>query len=274
MTSDGILSGPLDADGPQRRGPTRRDFFVTNGAVLTHRGSGVTGTVVKFTEGAQVVLRDSAGRDHTLRTTEGLFTHDGDVVSLRAPRRVAAVAPTAPTKSGSVAGDTPARVARASRIYVEGIHDAELIERIWGDDLRYEGVVVEQLEGADDLSMHVRTFGPRAGRRLGILLDHLVEGSKETRIANEINDPNVLIVGHPYVDIWQAIKPQAIGIDAWPDVPMGQPWKEGILEQLNVTIHPAQFWKQVLSSVDSWTDLETPLVTSVEQLIDFVTVEA
>jgi len=274
MGNDGILSGPLDADGPQRRGPTRRDFFVTNGAVLTHRGSGVTGTVVKFTEGAQVVLRDKTGRDHTLRTTDGLFVHEGEVVSLRAPRHVAPARPTAPTKSGSVAGDTPARVARASRIWVEGIHDAELIERIWGDDLRYEGVVVEQLEGADDLAAFVRSFAPRAGRRLGILLDHLVDGSKESRIASEINDPNVLIVGHPYVDIWQAIKPSAIGIEAWPEVPKGEPWKEGVLERLNVRTHSAQFWKRVLGSTDSWTDLETPLVTAVEQLIDFVTVDA
>ena len=38
-----------------------------------------------------------------------------------------------------------ARVARQSRIYVEGRHDAELVERIWGDDLRHVGVVVEHL---------------------------------------------------------------------------------------------------------------------------------
>jgi hypothetical protein len=30
-------------------------------------------------------------------------------------------------------------VARASRIYVEGKHDAELVEKIWGDDLRAIG---------------------------------------------------------------------------------------------------------------------------------------
>ena len=29
-----------------------------------------------------------------------------------------------------------ARVARASRIFVEGRHDAELVEKVWGDDLR------------------------------------------------------------------------------------------------------------------------------------------
>ena len=45
------------------------------------------------------------------------------------------------TASGSraVAG-TRARVARGSRIWVEGRHDAELVEHVWGDDLRVEGV--------------------------------------------------------------------------------------------------------------------------------------
>ena len=70
-----------------------------------------------------------------------------------------------------------ARVARASRIYVEGRHDAELVEKVWGDDLRIEGVVVEYLEGVDDLPGIVNRFQPGPGRRLGVLVDHLVEGS-------------------------------------------------------------------------------------------------
>ena len=56
-----------------------------------------------------------------------------------------------------------ARVARASRIWVEGIHDAALVERIWGDDLRIEGVVVEPLDGIDELPQAVRGFGPGPG---------------------------------------------------------------------------------------------------------------
>ncbi|WP_256090620.1 DUF3097 family protein, partial [Actinacidiphila rubida] len=53
--------------------------------------------------------------------------------------------------SGSIAvTDATARVARAGRIYVEGRHDAELVERVWGHDLRVEGVAVEFLEGVDD----------------------------------------------------------------------------------------------------------------------------
>ena len=55
-----------------------------------------------------------------------------------------------------------AAVARASRIYVEGRHDAELVEKIWGDDLRVVGVVVEYLEGVDDLPAIVARVPARA----------------------------------------------------------------------------------------------------------------
>lgn len=272
--SDGILSEPLDINAPRRRGLARRDLFVVPGMVLEHRPSATTGTVMRFVEGSVIVLRDRSGRDHTLTPTDGLFGHQGQPVALRAPLQSPEPQPvTERTASGSISlGATPARLARASRIYVEGIHDAELLERIWGDDLRYEGVVVQQLDGADDLASHVRGFGPRPGRRLGILLDHLIDGTKETRLAEGIDDPNVLIVGHPYVDIWEAIKPSAIGIEAWPTVPKGTDWKTGVLAALGVRDEPGHFWKQLLGRVTSWHDLEVPLVTAVEQLIDFVTV--
>ncbi len=88
------------------------------------------------------------------------------------------------TASGSVAvPGTKARVARASRIFVEGRHDAELVEKVWGDDLRVEGVVVEYLDGVDDLAEQLRDFRPGPERRVGVLVDHLVPGSKESRIA-------------------------------------------------------------------------------------------
>jgi hypothetical protein len=165
---------------------------------------------------------------------------------------------------------SPARVARASRILVEGVHDAELVEKVWGDDLRVEGVVVELLDGADNLLEVVRGFGPRPGRRLGILLDHLVDDSKETRLAAGVDHPDVLVTGHPFVDIWAAVKPAVVGIPAWPEVPRGEEWKEGVCRRLGVG-DPRAFWKQILGSVRSYADLEPPLVGAVEQLIDFVT---
>ena len=219
------------------------------------------------------MLRDRYGKDHTVRYADGSVRADIDnkgVPCKLVPPRTEPEGPKI-TASGSIdAGDVPARVARASRIWVEGIHDAELIEKVWGADLRVEGVVVEQLEGADDLAERVRGFRPGDRRRLGILLDHLVDGSKESRIAAEIDDRNVRITGHPYVDIWQAVKPSVIGIDHWPEVPKGQPWKEGVISALGITATPASFWKHVLGKVTSWKDLETPLLGAVEELIDFV----
>jgi hypothetical protein len=162
-------------------------------------------------------------------------------------------------------------VARASRIYVEGRHDAELVEKIWGDDLRDVGVVVEYLEGIDDLPAIVASFSPGPGRRLGVLVDHLVAGSKETRIAASVRSPDVLIVGHPFIDVWAAVRPAAVGITAWPQVPPGRPWKEGVLRALGWPPDVPAAWQRILRSVSSYTDLEPELLGRVEELIDFVT---
>lgn len=276
MIDDGILE-PLDAIGDhKRRGLARREIFVTPGMRLTHTPTKTIGTVVRFIEGVEISLKGQLGDIKTFNPTPGLFKYEGDLVALRAKQTTGPKKPGV-TASGSIAAaDSSARIARPSRIWVEGIHDAELIERVWGDDLRYEGVVVEQLEGADDLAERVKEFMPTRKQRLGILLDHLIDGTKESRIAADIDDVNVLILGHPYVDIWQAIKPRSIGIDSWPHVPKGEDWKTGIIKRIDhnaVGVEPGQFWKHLLGKVENYSDLETPLVNSVERLIDFVTVE-
>lgn len=239
--------------------------------VVEDADSGFCGAVVGFEAGA-VVLEDRRGRRRNFPLVPAAFLLDGEVVTLRRP-------PAPPpgaggrrrTASGSVAVDgLPARVARASRIWVEGLHDAALVERIWGDDLRIEGVVVEPLDGIDTLAGDVRAFGPGPGRRLGVLVDHLVPGSKESRVVSALTSPHVLVTGHPYVDIWQAVRPERLGIRAWPVVPPGQPWKEGVCAALGVTDPPAM-WRHLLSKVDSFRDVETPLIGAVERLIDFVT---
>ena len=160
-------------------------------------------------------------------------------------------------------------MAKASRILVEGIHDAELVEKVWGDDLRHEGIVVERLDGMDHLDAELRSFRPGPGRRLGVLLDHLVAGTKEAKAAAAATSEHVLVTGHPYVDIWQAVKPAAVGIPGWPDVPMGIDWKTGTCQALGKG-DPRAFWREILGSIRSWTELETPLVHAVERLIDFV----
>ena len=266
----GILSEPLDLDGdaPRVRKPPARMPAVA-GLEVEVRGTPLYGVVVTC-DSSIVTIRDRMGRDHKVRLREGAFDVEGKQVTLVRPKATT-TAEASRTASGSVAvTGSPARIARASRLLVEGVHDAELVEKVWGDDLRVEGVVVELLEGADNLTEIVRGFGPRPGRRLGILLDHLVDDSKESRIAAGVDHPDVLITGHPFVDIWAAVKPSVVGIDRWPDVPKGQSWKEGVCDELGVD-DPRLFWKRILNSVSSWTDLEPPLIGAVEQLIDFVT---
>ncbi|HEX8630390.1 MAG TPA: DUF3097 domain-containing protein [Catenuloplanes sp.] len=242
--------------------------------VVEDADSGFCGAVVGFELGA-VVLEDRHGRRRNFPLAPAAFLFEGRVVTLRRP---AARAPLPATRrrtaSGSVAVEgVRAQVAKASRIWVEGIHDAALVERIWGDDLRIEGVVVEPLDGIDALADEVRGFQPGPARRLGVLVDHLVPGSKESRIVAAVNSPYVLVTGHPYVDVWQAVKPQRLGIAAWPRIPPGQPWKEGVCAALGVA-EPAQLWRRILSTVDSYRDVETPLIGAVERLIDFVTLPA
>jgi DUF3097 family protein len=239
------------------------------GLVVEDAEEGFCGAVVGFEHGA-VVLEDRFGKRRLFPLEPAAFRRDGIPVTLRKP-----AVSTAPeqrrTASGStaVAGAT-ARVARASRIWVEGIHDAALVERIWGDDLRIEGVVVEPLSGIDDLVAAVDEFRPAPTRRLGVLVDHLVAGSKESRIADRVTSPYVLVTGHPYVDVWQAIKPERLGIQRWPTIAPGRPWKEGICAALGVA-EPADMWRRILSRVSSYRDVETPLINAMERLIDFVT---
>jgi hypothetical protein len=263
---DGVLSGPVD--GPQRIRAEYPEVEAVPGLKVEHRGSRFGGVVLRV-EKDGVLIRGRSGQDRLFRLAAGAFDVDRKAVTLVRPKGSAGGP--ARTASGSVAVRAEAKVARASRILVEGIHDAELVEKVWGDDLRVEGIVVERLDGADHLADVVRAFGPSSDRKLGVLLDHLVEGSKETRLAREVRNPNVLVTGHPYVDVWQGIKPKVAGIERWPEVPLGQSWKDGICAALGVS-DPSRFWKRLLASVRTYADLEPPLVGAVEQLIDFVTV--
>jgi hypothetical protein len=225
-----------------------------------------------------VTLEDRHGKRRTFPLGPG-FLLEGRPVVLVAPRRAGPARPTR-TASGSVAvSGARARVARASRILVEGRHDAELVEKVWGDDLRIEGVVVEYLEGIDDLPAKLARYQPGPERRIGVLVDHLVPGSKESRIADEVRrsprGQHVLVVGHPYIDIWAAVLPARLGIDAWPDVPRNVEWKAGICRALGWPCEDqadvARAWKRILGAVRDYRDLDAALLGRVEELIDFVT---
>ncbi len=253
-----------------RRPPEYPAAEAVPGLVVEDAAGEFCGAVVGHERDA-VILEDRHGRRRAFPYGPAPFLLDGKPVRLVRP--AAGGSPRPPrTPSGSVAAPAgPAKVARASRIYVEGRHDAELVEKIWGDDLREAGVVVEYLGGIDDLPGIVAAFGPAPGRRLGVLVDHLVAGSKESAIAARVASAHVLVVGHPFVDVWAAVKPSALGIGAWPDVPPGRPWKEGVLDALGWPRDTAAAWRRVLRAARSWADLEPAFLGRVEELIDFVT---
>lgn len=270
-------SGDVLASGWRQAHITRsEDWILEVGAVIEDAKSGYCGAVVRWENGL-VVLEDRQGRRRSFPIGPG-FLYEGRPVALKLPPRGPHGA--GRTASGSVAGPTGrAKTALPSRIYVEGRHDAELVEKVWGDDLRHVGVVVEYLGGVDDLPAIVAGFAPTKGRRLGVLVDHLVPGSKESRIVDQVADgPGgefVLVTGHPYIDIWQAVKPQRIGLDAWPDIPRSIEWKKGICAELGWPhadqADIAAAWQKILGQVRNWSDLERELLTQVEVLIDFVT---
>ncbi|MGA7148713.1 MAG: DUF3097 family protein [Microbacterium sp.] len=249
--------------------------------VIEVADDGFCGAVVGVASG-MVELEDRHARRRLFPLGPGFLVDGADVV-LVPP--VAAPANTGPrrTASGSfAAADARARVARASRIFVEGRHDAELVEKVWGHDLRAEGVVVEYLQGIDLLEAVLADEPPSASRRYGVLVDHLVPGSKESRVAQAIergpHGAYLRVVGHPWIDVWQCVTPQAMGIEKWPVIPRGTEFKVGVCRALGWPARDqtdiARAWQRILASVKSYRDLEPAFLGRVEELIDFVTAEA
>jgi hypothetical protein len=250
----------------------------TRDLVVEEVATGFCGAVIRI-EKNLVTLEDRHGKHRLFPLGTG-FLVDGLPVELVRPT-MTTTKPRARTASGSLAvANAPARVARASRIFVEGRHDAELVEKVWGADLRIEGVVVEYIEGVDNLAELIAEFRPGHDRKIGVLVDHLVPGSKESRIADAVargpHGEHVLVVGHPYVDVWQAVKPARLGLKAWPEVPRSIEWKHGICEAFGWPHEDqadiARAWQRILGQVRTFADLEPQLLGRVEQLIDFVTI--
>lgn len=275
--NDRYGSDVLAGDWRKAGRPVIPEQAATKDLVIEEVATGFCGAVVRIEKNI-VTLEDRFGKLRLFPLGPG-FLLDGKPVVLVAPQKAAPVG-RGRTASGSFAVENAAaRVALPSRIFVEGRHDAELVEKVWGADLRIEGVVVEYLEGVDDLDAIVREFKPGPGRKVGVLVDHLVKGSKESRIADAVAagpyGTHVLVVGHPYIDIWQAVKPARLGIEAWPHIPRGIEWKKGICasfgwphdEQADI----ARAWQRILGQVRTFADLEPALLGRVEELIDFVT---
>ena len=263
------------AAGRRRPGPVQLPQVAAEPGLVVEDAAGQFCGAVVFCEKDAVTLEDRHGRQRVFPLSPAPFLLEGKPVKLVRPAPATAGSAArgpARTASGSIAApQSRAKVARASRIYVEGRHDAELVEKIWGDDLRDVGVVVEYLGGIDDLPAIVAAFSPGPARRLGVLVDHLVDGSKETRIAARVRSPHVLIVGHPFIDVWAAVKPAAVGIRDWPRIPPGSPWKEGVLRAIGWPEDTGAGWQRILRSVTGFADLEPEFLGRVEELIDFVT---
>ena len=272
MTDDRYGSDVL-AGFRQQRGPAPIPTLeLEKGLVLEETGTGFVGAIISYANGL-IELEGRKGEVRTFSLGAG-FLVDGKAVELVKPTPRAA--PVMRSASGSVAvADYTARVALPSRIFVEGRHDAELVEKVWGHDLRVEGVVVEYLGGIDDLEAKLTEFGPGPARKVGVLVDHLVPGSKETRIADRVQGEHVLVVGHPFIDVWEAVKPQRLGMAAWPVIPRGIEWKHGGCAALGWPHEDqadiARAWQRIPGAVGSYADLEPALLGRVEQLIDFVT---
>lgn len=260
------------------------------GLVVEQAETGWCGAVVRVETagGLPVVhLQDRHGRSRGFPLGSGYLLDGAPVVLTRpvaAAGRALAAARAATARTASGSSTVPSRravVAAASRLWVEGRHDAELVEKVWGADLRVEGIVVEAVDGVDDLVAAVRHFRPTPRRRLGVLVDHLVPGTKEAAIVARVRAhpayrPGVLVLGHPFVDVWQTVRPDRLGLSAWPVVPPGRPWKEGVCRALGwphaTQADLALAWRRVLGAVSTYSDLEPALLSSVEALIDFVTV--
>ncbi|SER49173.1 DUF3097 domain-containing protein [Corynebacterium cystitidis] len=271
MSTDDRYRGDIFSGHARTKAPTYPEVPAKPGIVVEVFGDDFVGAVIQFEktyDGHFVRLEDRYGAQRLFKMIPGAFLYEGQRVTLtrfvekQAPRR---------SNSGSRRVDNvQAKVAMPSRIWVEGIHDAAIVEKVWGHDLRVEGVVVEYLEGLDNLPQRLSEFKPGPGRRIGVLADHLVEGSKESRLVANVG-PDVLVTGHPYIDIWAAVRPERLGIRAWPEVPYGEDWKTGVCHRLGWS-DPKEGWNRVYNAVNSFRDLDSTLIGAVERLVDFVTI--
>ncbi len=272
MNFDSRYSGDIFG-GHKRQAPkTYPEVPAQPGMVVEVRGDDFVGAILgvdKTVFGDVVRLEDRYGTERVFNLIKGGFLYEGQPVTL-----TKYVPPKNPAANLSNSGsrrveNVEAKVAAPSRIWVEGIHDAAIVEKVWGHDLRVEGVVVEYLEGLDNLEDRLREFRPGPEKRVGVLADHLVQGSKEMRLTQSVGE-HVLVTGHPYIDIWAAVKPDRLGLKQWPDVPYGEDWKTGICRRVGWS-DPKEGWHRVYAAVHSYKDLDSSLIGAVERLVDFVT---
>ena len=266
-------SGDILQGHKRRQTPTFPDLPAQQGMVLEVVGEDFVGALIdidKTFSGHLARLEDRHGNRRVFPIIPGGFMFDGRRVNLsKAMHQPAVQTPTHSNSGSRRVQNVSAKIAAPSRIWVEGVHDAALVEKIWGHDLRVEGVVVEYLEGLDNLAERLAEFQPSAQRRIGVLADHLIAGTKEARLTEDVG-PHVLVTGHPYVDIGEGAKPERVGLQKWPQVPRGQDWKTGVCKAVGWS-DPKEAWHRIYNSVHSFRDIDISLIGAVERLVDFVT---
>ena len=239
--------------------------------VLEDASTGFCGAVTRWANGpggAGGPRRQAAQLSDRPRAAAGGPAGAGQARPRPPPR---ASAPRAgPPPARSPARHARAKVALPSRIYVEGRHDAELVEKIWGDDLRHVGVVVEFMDGIDDLVRHGGRVPAGEGPPARGARRSPGPGSKESRIASRRGQgpygSYVLVAGHPFVDVWQAVKTDRVGLDSpGPHVPRGvTDIKHGTCAALGWPHRDqadiARAWQRILATVTRLTDLERGLL--------------
>ena len=244
--------------------PAERDLVVEDA------DSGFCGAVVACDKEA-VTLEDRFGKRRLFPLDPAAFLLDGKIGDAgtargrhRGARRRSA--------SGSIAVEgLRARVARQSRIYVEGVHDAALVERIWGHDLRVEGVVVEYLEGVDDLPAIVEEFGARAGppaRRAGRPPGARLQGEPDRRPGDLAGRAGRRPPVHRHLAGGQALRCSASRPGR---TCRAGSWKEGVIAALGWRMDAGRRVAAHPGPVSTYADLEPALLGRVEELIDFVT---
>ena len=123
-----------------------------------------------------------------------------------------------------------------------------------------EAALVSLLEPGDRVLVPV--FG-----RFGHLLVEIAERCRAEVHTIEVPWGQVF-AAEQVEDAVRRVRPKVLGIDAWPDVPRGQPWKDGVCRALGVD--PSTFWPTLRNRVSTYADLQPELVGAVERLIDFV----
>ena len=281
------------ATGAAPRGGRSREVAAETGLVVEDVETGWCGAVVRVEKagGMHVVhLEDRRGRTKGFPLGPG-FLLDGAPVD---PDRPHGARPGARLAAGP-RGRRRARPAGRGAVHGAAGHGSPAARgsssraattpsssrRCGAHDLRVEGVVVEMLDGVDDLAAAIRDFAPGPGSADG--------GARRPPRAGHQGVPRRrggAARCQPYAahvrssatrtsTCGSRCVPSGSGCDAWPVIPRGQSWKHGICAHLGwpheTQADIALAWKQILGTVRSYADLEPTLLASVEELIDFVT---